>query len=117
MPATERQLMGIQREFNLQDEVYNFLLQRRAEAQIAKASNLPTVEIVEPPRKIGRTAVLPKKKANYLLGLFIGLIIPAIFLLARILVENVITSCEEVRINYQAAKNRRRDTPKGDQEK
>ncbi len=97
MPATERQLMGIQRQFNLQDEVYNFLLQRRAEAQIAKASNLPTVEIVEPPRRIGRSAVLPKKKANYLLGMFIGILIPAIFLLARILIKNVISSYEEIK--------------------
>lgn len=97
MPATERQLMGIQRQFNLQDEVYNFLLQRRAEAQIAKASNLPTVEIVEPPRRIGRSAVLPKKKANYLLGMFIGVIIPAIFFLARILIKNVVSSYEEIK--------------------
>jgi capsular exopolysaccharide synthesis family protein len=96
MPATERQLMGIQREFNLQDEVYNFLLQRRAEAQIAKASNFPTVEVVEPPRRIGRTAVLPKKKANYLLGIIIGLLIPLSILLLRILIRNVVSSYDEV---------------------
>jgi len=96
MPSTERQLMGIQREFNLQDEVYNFLLQRRAEAQIAKASNLPTVEIIEPPRKIGKDPVLPKKKMNYLLGILIGLIIPTSIIFVKILVENVITSYDEV---------------------
>jgi len=97
MPATERQLMGIQREFNLQDEVYNFLLQRRAEAQIAKASNLPTVDIVEPPRQIGRAPVLPKKKVNYLLGVFIGVIIPFSIIVIKTLVNNVITSSEEVK--------------------
>ena len=96
MPATERQLMGIQREFNLQDEVYNFLLQRRAEAQIAKASNLPTVEIVEPPRKIGRRPVMPKKKVNYMLGLLIGLILPSSIIVIKTLVDNVITSRDEV---------------------
>lgn len=97
MPATERQLMGIQREFNLQDEVYNFLLQRRAEAQIAKASNLPTVEIIEPPRKIGRKPVLPKKKVNYMLGIIIGLLIPSSIIVIKTLVENIITSSEEVK--------------------
>jgi capsular exopolysaccharide synthesis family protein len=97
MPATERQLMGIQREFNIQDEVYNFLLQRRAEAQIAKASNLPTVDIVEPPRKIGRTPVRPKKKMNYMLGVLIGLVIPASVIVMKTLVNNVITTSEEVK--------------------
>jgi len=97
MPATERQLLGIQREFNLQDEVYNYLLQRRAEAQIAKASNLPTVEIVEPPRKIGRRPVLPKKKMNYMVGLIIGLILPSSVIVLKTLMDNMLHSSEEVK--------------------
>ncbi len=41
LPQTERELFGIERQFKLNDYIYSYLLQRRAEAQIAKASNTP----------------------------------------------------------------------------
>jgi capsular exopolysaccharide synthesis family protein len=96
LPATERQLLGIQREFNLQDEVYNYLLQRRAEAQIAKASNLPIVDIVEPPRVIGNSPVLPKEKIICLIGLVIGGLIPALIIGIRQSLAKDVRSIEEV---------------------
>ncbi|RPI46210.1 MAG: hypothetical protein EHM46_00850, partial [Bacteroidetes bacterium] len=39
LPEKERQLLGIERKFNLNNVLYTFLLQERAEAQIQKASN------------------------------------------------------------------------------
>ncbi len=41
LPFTESQLINIQREFNINDQIYTFLLQKRAEAGITKASNTP----------------------------------------------------------------------------
>jgi len=37
LPETERKLFKIERRFKLNDNLYTFLLQRRSEAQIAKA--------------------------------------------------------------------------------
>ncbi len=40
LPVTERKLLGIEREFNLNDALYTFLLEKQAEAKIQEASNI-----------------------------------------------------------------------------
>jgi uncharacterized protein involved in exopolysaccharide biosynthesis len=42
LPATEKELINIQRKYKLNDQIYTYLLTKRAEAGIAKASNIPT---------------------------------------------------------------------------
>ena len=53
-PEKERQLFGIERNFNLNNEVYTFLLRKRSEAQIQKASNTPDHSILETARSAGQ---------------------------------------------------------------
>jgi tyrosine-protein kinase Etk/Wzc len=48
MPKTELQLRGIERKFKLNDAIYTFLLQKRSEAQIARASSMPDYEVIDP---------------------------------------------------------------------
>lgn len=79
LPKTERQLIGFERKFKLNDAIYTFLLQRRAEAQIAKASNLPEHEIVEPAQVVRR--VFPNTKINYGVAFILSLIIPSFLIL------------------------------------
>ena len=38
----------MQRDFNLNNELYTFMLQKKAEASISLASNIPQVQIVDP---------------------------------------------------------------------
>jgi tyrosine-protein kinase Etk/Wzc len=45
--VTERQLLGIERKYKLNDQLYTFLLEKRAGAQIQKASNMPDNEVVD----------------------------------------------------------------------
>ncbi|MDM7912274.1 MAG: hypothetical protein QUS09_04180, partial [Methanotrichaceae archaeon] len=47
LPGTERRLIGIQRKFDLNNSVYTFLLERRAEAGIARASQLSDNRIID----------------------------------------------------------------------
>ncbi len=47
LPGTERSLIGIQRKFDLNNSVYTFLLERRAEAGIAKASQITDNRIID----------------------------------------------------------------------
>ena len=49
LPQTQRQLFGIERKFKLTDAVYTSLLEKRVQAQIAKASNVPDCEILNLP--------------------------------------------------------------------
>ena len=76
LPQTQRRLVGIQRKYKLNDALYTFLLQKRSEAQIAKASNLPDNEIVDNARS--GEQVFPKKSLNYLIALVLGLLLPEI---------------------------------------
>lgn len=96
MPNTERQLTGIERKFKLNDAIYNYLMQKRAEAKITKASNLPDNEIIEPAKLVGLGPISPDSKMNYLVAIFLGLIIPFGYLQIRSAFNNRISSQEQI---------------------
>jgi capsular exopolysaccharide synthesis family protein len=76
LPGSERELFNIKRQFSLTDNLYTYLLERKAEVQIAKASNTPENEVIDAAR-INTKPIKPKVMINYLIALLIGLIIPA----------------------------------------
>jgi uncharacterized protein involved in exopolysaccharide biosynthesis len=59
LPKTEQQLGGFERKYKLNDAIYNYLLEKRAEAKITKASNMPDDIIIEPARQIGDRPITP----------------------------------------------------------
>lgn len=75
LPATERNLMGIQRQFSINENIYIYLLEKRAEAEITQASNSPTNVLLDV-AKSSTHPVFPKKTINYLIGIILGLILP-----------------------------------------
>lgn len=75
LPVTERQLLGIERKFKLNDELYTFLLEKRAEAQIQKASNIPDNEIIDPP-EFEISPVSPNKGLTFALAILSGIFLP-----------------------------------------
>jgi len=81
LPRTQRQLGGIERKYRLNDAIYNYLLEKRAEAKITKASNLPDDQIIEPANNWG--PITPNTKKNYLLAFIIGIGLPSGFVLLR----------------------------------
>jgi capsular exopolysaccharide synthesis family protein len=83
LPATQRRLGSIERKYRLNDAIYNYMLEKRAEAKITKASNLPDYVIVEPAQMQGTGPISPNKKRNYLIALFLGLAAPFGYLLVR----------------------------------
>jgi tyrosine-protein kinase Etk/Wzc len=76
LPLTQRLLLGYQRKFQLNDAIYTFLMQKRAEAQITKASNLPDNEVIDYALPAIGGQVFPKKSLNYTIALLLGLLIP-----------------------------------------
>jgi tyrosine-protein kinase Etk/Wzc len=83
LPATQRELLGIERKFKLNDAIYTYLLRKRSEAQIAKASNLPDNEVIDPAIINKTSKVSPKTQTNYLIALIIALIIPISFIFIK----------------------------------
>lgn len=76
LPKNQRELLNFQRKFQLNDELYTYLLTRRSEMQIKKASNLPSNEILEVAEASEASLVHPNKKMNLIIALLLGLIIP-----------------------------------------
>lgn len=81
LPETEQNLIRIQREFSLSENIYNYLMERRAEAAISKASNEALNKIVEPAR--GGTQIQPTPVKNYIIALLFGLFFPVSYVAVR----------------------------------
>ncbi|MDF9799695.1 tyrosine-protein kinase Etk/Wzc [Catalinimonas alkaloidigena] len=96
LPENEKDLMRIQRKFNLSDNLYNFLLQKRAEAGIAKASNLPDHKMVDQARIVGGEPVSPRKSLVYILAAVLTLILPTLFILVKTSLTDTITDLEQI---------------------
>lgn len=96
LPRTQRQLGGIERKYRLNDAIYNYMLEKRAEAKITQASNLPDNIIIEPAKMVSNRPVSPNKKMNYLIALFLGLAFPFGILIAKSAVNNKIESLENM---------------------
>ncbi len=94
LPETERKMMGMERKFELNNEVYTYLLRKRSEAQIQKASNTADPQVLETARSVA--LVSPNKKGNYQKAFMIGVILPLIFMVLKQLLNNKIVSVEDV---------------------
>lgn len=80
LPVTERELLGIERQFKLNDVLYTFLLEKKSEAQIQKASNTPDNEIIDSARP-DKAPVSPKTKLSYLIAIIAGFGLPFLLII------------------------------------
>ncbi|HMG89679.1 MAG TPA: GNVR domain-containing protein [Chryseolinea sp.] len=77
LPSTERELIDIQRNYSLKENLYVFLLQKRTEAGLSKASTTSDIVVVNPPMAAG--AIRPKTVQNYVIASAAGLLLPILF--------------------------------------
>jgi capsular exopolysaccharide synthesis family protein len=96
LPDTERKLISIQRDFNLNNELYTYLLQKKAEASISLASNIPQVQIIDPAMIEAAENIGPNLYKNLIAGFGLGFFIPFIFIFISELFNTRIESVEEV---------------------
>jgi capsular exopolysaccharide synthesis family protein len=96
IPATQRKLGNIERKYRLNDAIYNYMLEKRAEAKITTASNLPDDIIIEPAKIVGFGPISPNKKLNYLIALFLGLAIPFGYLMIRSTLNNKVETQDDI---------------------
>lgn len=80
LPVTERQLLGIERKFQLNNELYTYLLETRAEQQMQKASNRADSEVIDPADVRFSTRISPDPVKIYFLGLFGGAGVPFVII-------------------------------------
>lgn len=94
LPEKELQMVAIERNYRIDDNYYTFFLQKRAEAEIQKASNTPDNDILDKARVTGQTNSSAKKKTTttYLL---IGLLIPLLLVVASELLNTKVRTPKE----------------------
>src|SRR5690606_41109828 len=77
LPVAQRQFVSIHRRYSLLENLYVFLMQKKAEADISKASTTSDIIVVKPPMRSGG-AITPKVRQNYTVALFAGLVLPLV---------------------------------------
>lgn len=96
LPTTEKELINIKRKFNINDGIYTFLLEKRSEAQIAKASNSPDYEVVDPAKKSSVSQVAPKKKLIFFGVFLLGLMLPIGLIMLVSAINETVTEKRDV---------------------
>lgn len=96
LPGTERRLIGIQRKFDLNNSVYTYLLERRAEAGIARASQITDNRVIDEAIVQNSTRVKPKESKNYLTAALLGLLIPMALIVIFDLLNNKIIGRHDI---------------------
>ena len=94
LPSTQRNLINIERQFKFNDEIYTFLYQKRAEAEIARSSALPDHKLVDKAREANK--VYPKTSLNLMIAVLLGLLVPALYIFIRHQLNNLIESKEDI---------------------
>lgn len=95
LPQKELQMVAIERNYRIDDNYYTFFLQKRAEAEIQKASNTPDNSIMD---KARTTAIMNAKAKSKTTStyLIIGFLIPMVLIILSELLNNKIRSPKDV---------------------
>ncbi|MGM9831645.1 MAG: GumC family protein [Paludibacteraceae bacterium] len=94
LPEKELQMVAIERNYRIDDSYYTFFLQKRAEAEIQKASNTPDNSVLDKARVVSLTNASQTNK-TMMRYLIIGLIIPLVLVVLIELLNNKIRTPKE----------------------
>ena len=81
IPQKQRDLLGIQRNFDVNQKMYLFLLEKKSNNIISRAAILPNTKIIEAARSVG--IVKPNKQKILYSFLGIGLVLASIIIFIR----------------------------------
>lgn len=96
LPQTEQKFINFKRRFDVNNDLYTFLLTKRAEAAIIKASNVADSQVIDVARLETATIVGPNKMLNLLIGFILGLGTPLIVILLSDYFNDALKSREEI---------------------
>jgi capsular exopolysaccharide synthesis family protein len=86
MPSHERNFREIERQQQIKEALYIYLLQKREENEIAIAGTVGSVSIMNEPLATG-VPIAPNKKMVYLTGFLIGFLFPIVFIYFKMLFD------------------------------
>lgn len=95
-PQQERVFRSIERQQNLKEALFLYLLQKREETSIALSVNTPKAKIVNPAFTMA-APVAPKKNIVYLAAALLGLLLPGAFLYSKFALDTYVHSRRQIR--------------------
>ncbi|MDG1275673.1 MAG: polysaccharide biosynthesis tyrosine autokinase [Algoriphagus sp.] len=98
LPESESEYTGIFREFKLRESLFTYLLEKRAEAGIARASNVSDNTILDYAKR--GTLVFPKKQQNYGLAIVLGFLLPFGFIILRDMFDDSIKDQRDLKKHF-----------------
>lgn len=100
-PKKEREIKVIQRQQEIIETLYLYLLQKREENSISLAVTAPYAKVID--KAYGSSLpVAPKKIIVLIISLLLGVLIPALILVTRALFDNKIHTYEDVQTAIKA---------------
>ena len=98
MPTKERQMLEYERQQSIKQELYLYLLNKREENAISQAMADDNLRVVDP-GWANYTPVSPQRMKIMMLAILIGLLIPAVILIARLFLDTKIRTRKEIEEN------------------
>lgn len=95
-PGPNRELAGLNRNYKLNEGLYNLLIQKRAESAISQASTTSDIAVLNYPK--AGDAISPLPMQNYLTGLLAGLLFPIVLFVLMEALDNKVQSKEDIEL-------------------
>ena len=97
LPKTERKYITIKRVYDLNENIYNLLLQKKVEAGITQASATVDNKVIEPAYLESVYPVKPNKLKNFLIAIIIGLILSSAFIFMKDLLNTKVKTKDDIK--------------------
>ena len=98
MPTKERQMLELARQQSIKEQLYLFLLNKREENALSQAMADDNLRVVDP-AWANYEPVSPQRMKIMLLAILLGLLIPAVILIARLFLDTKIRTRKEIEEN------------------
>ncbi|HSQ46024.1 MAG TPA: polysaccharide biosynthesis tyrosine autokinase [Lutibacter sp.] len=96
LPSKEQKLLNFQRKYSLTESNYVFLMQKRYEADIAIASTVSDISVLDTAKDTGQGSILPRTEFNYMVALLLGTILPLFLIIGKEVLDTRIHSTEDI---------------------
>lgn len=99
LPKNERDLINIERKFQLNDQLYKYLQEKRAEAAIALASNTADHKVLDYATLLGNGPSGPNGMMIYAMYIVLGIALPLGFVVVKGMIQDKITGENHLKRN------------------
>lgn len=96
LPDDQQDLLKITRKYDLAESIFNTFLAKRNEANIVKAANLSDIHFIDSAKDTGGGLLGPKTSVNYVLALFLGMMIPLVVVFIITFMDNSINTVDDI---------------------